>query len=218
MADVGMTNGGDLPIFVGFDNGTTGTYGVVDGTGKAISFGETPVKTVRDYTLKIRHITRIDVLAVMRLLHIFEALGNKLVVVTERPLLNPGLLRGSVSAVRAYEALLVAVELSGHVMARTVDIRNWLTEYIPLSDIRNTKEDSARIGTELFPQFADAIADHGDADGLLIAEYARREYMRSGDGELHSLPGRDINRKRKRKKSSARSRAANKKTKSGDQK
>lgn len=218
MADVGMTNGELNPVFVGFDNGTTGTYGVVDYAGKAIAFGETPVKTVRDYTLKIRHITRIDVLAVMRLLHIFAGLGSKLVVVTERPLLNPRLFRGSVSAVRAYEALLIAIELAGGTVARTVDIRNWMAEYTPLSEVQDTKENSARIGVELFPQFADEIAGHGDADGLLMAEYARREYIRSGDGSLHSLPGRDINRKRKRKKSTARSRAANKNTKSGDQK
>ena len=164
-------------IYIGIDNGVTGTIGWV-GEGVAPGMIETPVKSEQSYTKAKKNITRIDC----------DKLGNVLrcalmgvepaevLVVVERPMINPTRFAASVSAARSLEALLVTLE--GMELPRMyADSRDWQKVMLPkgTKGAPELKSASMDIGARLFPSLDAVIHKHKDADGLLIAEWARRE-------------------------------------------
>ena len=132
--------------FVGIDNGVTGTIAILDGD-KSI-FMETPVfETLGYQKSKVRHINRIDTVA-------FQA---------------------SISAARAIEATLIVLEELG-LGYEYLDSGAWQKALLPagIKGAVNLKKASKDVGLRMFPMHADTIKKHGDADAILIAEWARR--------------------------------------------
>ena len=95
----------------------------------------------------------------------------------ERPMVNPRAFTATSSALRALEATLIIVEMLECEFIY-IDSKEWQREFIASSIIGhdNLKEASMKIGIDLFPNHTTKITKHGDADGLLIAEYGRRKY------------------------------------------
>lgn len=165
-------------IIIGIDNGVTGTIGWVgDGCTAGPSMIKTPVKSEQSYTKAKKNITRVDFIQVQQLL---DTLTNHLtfrsdaLVVIERPMVNPMRFTASCSALRALESTLIAIETLG--LARMyVDSRDWQKVLLPKGcqgpELKDASED---IGCRLFPECEKIIRKHGDADSLLIAEWARR--------------------------------------------
>ena len=166
-------------IFIGIDNGTSGTIGWM-GDGIETGFAETPKFEEQSYTKAAKNISRIKRSALREL--ILKILGDnqpcEAIAVLERPRVNPKQFVTTLSAMRALEATLCVLEDLGVPLTYT-DSRPWQKKMLPqgIKGSAELKKASKEIGCRLYPQFADAIRKHKDADGLLIAEWASRERL-----------------------------------------
>lgn len=160
-------------VYIGIDNGTTGTIGIV-GDGIQSQIHHTPTKVEQDYTKAKKNITRLDCDTFLEILNQFD--GNDVRVVCERPMINPTRWTASMTAIRCWEAQLILLETLG-ISHMFVDSKEWQKELLPkgLKGSDEQKKASKDIGKRLFPQLADF--KHTDFDGLLIAEYARRKNL-----------------------------------------
>lgn len=159
-------------IWVGIDNGVSGTIGIVGEDIEPV-FVKTPVKKEQDYTKDKKTITRLDYSSFMEL---FSGLNkNDVCVVMERPLVNPQKFTATASALRCHEAELIMVEIMG-CKRMFIDSKEWQKEMLPKGCTGDElKKASLDIGNRLFPEFEDV--KHPDRDGILIAEYARRKNL-----------------------------------------
>jgi hypothetical protein len=136
-----------------------------------------PTKREQSYQKKKSSITRVHFLELVSLfaeitkLHFAEDIH----VFIERPFYNPNGLKATVSAMRCLEAVLIAVEMRNW-RYEYVDSKQWQRELLPagIKGTTDLKRASRDIGTRLFPHLAEGIRKQKDADGLLIAEWARR--------------------------------------------
>jgi hypothetical protein len=159
--------------YIGVDNGVSGTIGIVsnDEDFKPI-FISTVVFSQQNYTKKKANINRIDTVALHDLLSQYT---DNSFILLERPMVNPGRFKATISAIRALEATLIVIEQL-NIPFQYVDSKQWQKVMLP-SGLKGAELKSASmdIGCRLFPQFAEQIKKHKDADGLLMAEFARRE-------------------------------------------
>jgi hypothetical protein len=188
-------------IFVGIDNGATGSIGLIDSDGNK-QFFPTPVKQVPNYTKEVHMIGRINVgelkiklinfgitkdaieqINVRALIErpfmapvdtIIDQTGKKV------PTVNMNFLKASLNAHRAFEATLILME-SMKIGYEIVDSKAWQKEMLGsgIKGSKNLKEASKLKGIQMFPEFELIINKHKDADGLLIAAFAQRYYNQS---------------------------------------
>lgn len=159
--------------YIGIDNGTTGTIGVV---GDMSLFVKAPVKKEQNYTKKEGSVSRIDV---VKLREILVDIQNPFALL-ERPFVNPKMFNATLSAIRALEATLNVIEIL-NIPYTYIDSKQWQSVMLPsgVKGSADLKKASLDIGCRLFPQHRELIEKHGDADGLLMAEYWRRTYGNS---------------------------------------
>jgi len=171
-----------LITYIGIDNGV-GTVGLITNVyteaGKFIrqeaDILPVPIRKELDYTKKKQMVSRLDIKAMRQLLKGFKP--ENTFVALERPMVNPGRFKASAVGLRIYEAMLIALEDTGH-RRLVIDSKAWQKEILP-SGIKGSdklKKASAQIGKQLFPHLEKKIKR--DADGLLIA------YWLSNKGEL----------------------------------
>lgn len=160
-------------IFIGIDNGVTGSIGLIypDGTS---AFLETPVFKELSYTKEKQWIHRIDTANLIA--HLPEA--EEAFILLERPMVNPQAFVASQSALRALEATLIALETLGYQRGTGydyIDSKLWQRHFFSSGVMGRDalKEASKKMGIELFPNHRTKIEKHGDADGILIASYLR---------------------------------------------
>lgn len=169
-------------LVIGIDNGTTGSIGVVGPCGVVPMFVLPPVKTEQDYTKKAQRVTRIDSPALMDLLQELitgsKCLAHEALAVLERPLVNPGMFKATGHALRCFEATLIALE-TWQIPHLFVDSKEWQRAMLPegTKGTHELKQASKDLGIRLYPTLADSIQKHGDADGLIIAEWAWRKAL-----------------------------------------
>lgn len=162
-------------IYVGIDNGVTGSIGIVNELGYS-DFMKMPIMVELSYQKKKQMITRIDH---SKLIKIFSKADEfrRLKIFLERPMVNPTRFKATVSALRALEATLVVLEQLD-ISRQYIDSKEWQKAMLPHGlKGDELKKASVNIGCRLFPQHKDFIKKHKDADGLLIAEYARKEKL-----------------------------------------
>lgn len=158
--------------YIGIDNGTTGTIGILDGDTSVLV--ETPVfQTLGYQKSKVRHIHRIDVPALKKLLKQYDPFMTRVAI--ERPMINVTRFQASISAARSLEATLIVLE-SLRFGYEYIDSGHWQKALLPVGvkGAPNLKKASKEVGLRMFPMHAEIIKKHGDADGILIAEWARR--------------------------------------------
>lgn len=159
-------------ITIGFDNGSSGTVGILSHehpprfflvpTRECPHFGRSKKGTTR-------RLDR-DTLAGMlkQELHVAGVPPAGVRVFLERPY-SGKFLNAVIPAMRFYEATLCVME-DLHLGVQTIDSRDWQPRFFAnVKGSAELKKASKLRGIELYPQFADAITKHGDADGLLIA-------------------------------------------------
>ena len=153
-------------VYIGIDNGVTGSIGIIN-SGIA-SIIATPIKTEQSYTKKKQMISRIDVIELTKLLNPYK---NKVcIILLERPMVNPGRFKATVSALRALEATLVVIE-SLKLPYMYIDSKEWQKSLLPIG-IKGSaalKKASYTKGKQLFP----SVKCKNDCDGLLIAYHAQ---------------------------------------------
>lgn len=159
-------------IYIGIDNGVTGTIAVLGEDASA--FIETPVFSCLNYQKsKARNVSRIDTAGLQQWLSAYDPASVRVAI--ERPMINITRFQASVSAARALEATLIVLERLrfGY---EYLDSKMWQKELLPagIKGAPNLKKASKEVGLRLFPIHSDLIKKHGDADALLIAEWLRR--------------------------------------------
>jgi len=156
---------------IGIDNGVTGGISILlsrDG----ISHIKTPVRKELSYTKAKKFISRIEVIPLERHLKMTLAGEDNPLCLMERPMLNPGRLTASISAMRALEATLIVLERL-KIPYIYIDSKEWQKEMLPkgLKGSEQLKAAANDVAKRLFPQIKIY-----NADSLLIAEYGRRKY------------------------------------------
>lgn len=163
-----------MSYYIGIDNGVTGSIGITStGPDFKPKFFYTPVFKEQDYTKKKKRISRIDSVKLKSILAEYKENSSVLCLI-ERPLVNPRMFTATMSAVRALESTLVILE-DLEIPREFIDSKQWQKEMLPngVKGAKELKQASREIGARLFPQFA-PFKKSKDADGILIAEWARR--------------------------------------------
>lgn len=160
-------------IYIGIDNGTTGTIGIV-GDDIESRLYIVPTKKEQNYQKTAKNISRLDYAKFLELFKDYDK--NNITAILERPLNNPTRYNSTMTAMRCFEAELIVLEMSG-IRFMFIDSKEWQKELLPkgISGSEDLKKASLDIGNRLFPQFKDV--KHKDRDGILIAEYARRKNL-----------------------------------------
>jgi hypothetical protein len=155
--------------YIGIDNGVSGSIGIIPMSGINARFHHTPTFSTLDYTKEKKNITRIDHEELKEILVDFR---NPFAFI-ERPMVNPGRFAATASALRAMESTLIALDTLA-IPYRFIDSQEWQKAILPkgIKGADNWKRASLIMGKQLFPQFKNEFKS--DADGLLIAEWARR--------------------------------------------
>lgn len=161
-------------LYIGIDNGISGTIGVV---GEKTIFTSTPTRSVLKYTKKKANITRIDHKQLYELLNELTTnyKSDEVIVALERPMVNPKRFTATASALRAWESTLIVLELL-QLPFLYIDSKEWQKIMLPkgIKGSPELKKASRDVGDRLFPMFKDI--KHEDRDGILIAEYLRKTY------------------------------------------
>lgn len=157
-------------IFI--DNGVTGSIGIIDSEGNS-RFMETPIKRMQDYTKAKNIVSRIDTSALGMILDPYSLDPDHVIAYIERPMINPQRWKASMSAIRAHESEQSILDYL-MIPYMFVDSKQWQRGLLPSSGKKGVesstlKKESKDIGLRLFPQHAETIAKHGDADGILGA-------------------------------------------------
>lgn len=163
-----------MTITLGIDNGATGSIGVL-GLDEPL-FIETPVKKSLLGKAE-RVIMRVDHHALRNFLlrvRCDSRWPDGLHAYIERPYTGK-FVNAMLPGQRAFEATLIVLEQHG-VAITVIDSKTWQKPL--LGDAKGSealKAASARLGAQLYPQFAALIRKHKDADGLLIAHHFHHE-------------------------------------------
>lgn len=162
-------------LFVGIDNGVTNNgIGVINDKGQA-SLYKLPVKKELSYTKDAKHISRIDYPGLCLLFGdiVADYSDPDVKVGLERPMVNSTRFNATLSAIRALEATLIALE-QAQFAYEYVDSKEWQKVLLPkgLKGSEELKNASLDVGKRMFPN----LTVKKDADGLLIAEFLRRKY------------------------------------------
>ena len=154
-------------VYVAIDNGVTGSIGILSsGLTKYI---HTPIKRELSYTKKKQWINRVDGEALFALLKQYS--GDSVQVYLERPLVNPGMFKATISAIRALEATLIIIERLKYPY-QYVDSKQWQKVLLPSGlQTAELKKASLQIGKRMFPQIN--FTGFKDADGILMAAWAK---------------------------------------------
>lgn len=163
-----------MKVYIGIDNGTSGTCGVITPEGKTY-FIKTPIKKEQSYTKKKQNISRVDFHELYSFLRPFSR--TPCIAVLERPMVNPGAFKTTMSAMRTLEAEVLILEALC-IPLQYCDSKDWQRIMLPKGAKGiELKHLSADIGCRLFPVHSVLIRKHKDADGLLIAEWAKRSNL-----------------------------------------
>jgi hypothetical protein len=161
-------------VYVGIDNGTSGSIGVVDSEGLPLLFMPVPVVKQQDYIKARRQISRIDFPMLLRVFQSLIDSYGQLYTAIERPMVNPRMFRTAISAVRALEVVLIVLE-TVKCPYEFADSRQWQKVMLPKGYAGpELKKASLDTGVRLFPGYAECISKQKDADSLLMAEWLRR--------------------------------------------
>lgn len=182
-----------MKYYIGIDNGVTGSICILDENGTCLDYFPTPVQKTLNYTKAKEYINRV---VVRTLASKLEPYAKHATVLLERPLVNPGRWKATVSALRCDEATRGVLEALGAKLIY-VDSKEWQQPMLPnrkavprlpngASNIKKTirkhkvaafgketKELSLMAAERLFP----AVTFKKDGDAALIAEWARRNNL-----------------------------------------
>jgi hypothetical protein len=157
-----------IRFFVGIDNGTSGSVGIVPTEGKAVWF-KIPVRNELSYTKTKKFINRVDLPRLAEFFNAAVPLDADIVCKIERPMVNPMRFNATLSAIRALEALQIFFE-GRKVPYGFIDSREWQKKMLPagLEGSEQLKLAADTVCRRLFPGVSIA---KGGGDSLLIAKY-----------------------------------------------
>lgn len=171
------TMGENKMKYVACDNGVSGSFAWVNDDCSLSGVTATPTFAEQDYTIKKQNVTRVDTKAIRNWFNENGLNGMSVRLVLERPFVNPMMFRATLSAIRAWEATLIAIH-DLQLPRIVIDSKKWQKAMLPAGcKGPELKVASVQVGCRLFPDHQDWIQDQGDADALLLAEFARRNKL-----------------------------------------
>lgn len=187
----------DANLIFGIDNGATGTTACVCSDYNYIDFQETPIIESYDYTQDVQKMNRVDFNVLKKWfekhINFVSALYKtpiKIIVILERPMVNPQRFKQSGYALRAFEATLIVLEML-NLNYVIIDSKKWQHHFFGKDttqvDLKKaSKEKSFKILTEYekdniydldFKRMKDVLEKHKDGDGLLICYYTKEKLI-----------------------------------------
>ena len=177
-----------MKTYIGIDNGTSGSIGIIQPY--ANRFLPTPTfmqdsytkpelkkktKTAKKRTLVQKKISRLDHKAFHKMLVEVTDTSPEILIILERPMINPRRFAASMSAMRCLESQIVAIE-DLNIPYRYIDSKEWQKAMLPkeVAGAEALKYASECRGSDMWPQYEKLFHKQGDADSMLIAEYAKR--------------------------------------------
>jgi hypothetical protein len=165
----------DKTIYVACDNGVSGSFAWVNEIGSESGVISTPTFFEQDFQKDKKNVTRVNVLKLI--LWFNELPKGRVRVILERPFVNPMMFNATLSAIRAWEATLIALQKFNYPQ-QVIDSKKWQKAMLPQGcKGPELKVASVQVGCRLFPDHQDWIRSQKDADSLLIAEFARRNHL-----------------------------------------
>lgn len=159
-----------MKTWIGVDNGVTGSIGVIDTNGVCYIV-KTPTKKTLNYTKKKAFFTRIDFDDFYDVFNGLRESCNSFCLI-ERPMVMPGRWKATVSALRAFESTMIAIEQT-NIPYQFIDSKEWQKVLLPSGlNGKELKIAAIQVAKRLFPKLE--IPKGCDADGILIAEYCKR--------------------------------------------
>jgi hypothetical protein len=151
--------------YIGIDNGVSGGITILSDDGTVLIHVKTPIKNCLNYTKAKAFINRIDFKALTDVLAGYQ---NPFCMI-ERPMVNPGRFKASVSAIRCVEATEILLEAL-QIPYQFLDSREWQKALLPSGLVKEELKRAAdSVAHRLFPKLTVV-----NADSVLIAEYCRR--------------------------------------------
>ena len=131
----------------------------------------------QDHTKEKQNITRINFTKMFEILEKYEKDDVKVLI--ERPLKNPKMFKATCSGMRAFEIQLTLIKDIFKFSVEVIPSTTWQKKLLPVGTKGTAalKKASKEVGKRLYPQFSELIDKHGDADGLLMAEFCKRLYL-----------------------------------------
>ena len=174
-------------IICGIDNGATGQIGIIykDGSYDVI---DTPSERVLSYQKsKTTFVNRVIHKDFKKYLSdiLIKNPDEEMKVFLERPMVNKMRFNSSLNAMRSYESEIIALE-SLNLSYDIIDSKKWQKSLLPVgvSGSVELKKASMDVGIRLFPKSKAVIKKHKDADGILIAEFARMNLYKDTTNNL----------------------------------
>lgn len=184
-------------VIFGLDNGVTGSLACKFTKFPYIDYIETPVIECNNYTQEIKKINRIDIITLenwfLKHINFGKTLYNdeiKVIVILERPMVNPQRFQQSLIAMRAFEATLIVLEKL-NLNYIIIDSKKWQHHFFGNDttqiDLKKSSENlSIEILTNLekenlyelpISELKKSVKRHGDADSLLMCKYAEEKLI-----------------------------------------
>ncbi len=108
----------------------------------------------------------------------------------EQPMQNPHLWKASISAIRAFESTLIALQKC-KIAYEFISVHKWRKMFLPgytkTMSAAEAKTIGLQIGIRMFPELKDRFEAHGDPDGLLIAEYCKRIHLGTTSANIENV-------------------------------
>lgn len=155
--------------YIGIDNGVSGSIAVLGEDGTCCFYSHTPVTKCLNYTKTKAWINRINHNALEDILEQFSQYDCRCAI--ERPMVNPGRFKATVSALRALESTQIILERL-KIPYQFVDSKGWQKALLPAGlEKEELKIAANEVCKRKFPDIA--LKHPGDGDSLLIAEFLR---------------------------------------------
>ncbi len=172
-------------LIIGIDNGTTGTMCSWILESGLIDFIETPSKRELNYQKEINYIDRLDhnnfkdwIKNQIKSAELVYKDKIKVIIILERPMVNPKRFDASLMAVRTYESTLVILQQM-NLNYIVIDSKQWQHYFFGKeTTFIDLKFESLKKGLEVVNEYENLdniknlIEKHGDADALLITKFA----------------------------------------------
>ena len=162
--------------FVGIDNGSTGSIGIIQPEHDAIYMPMPTISEVDFHKDQEHMVTRVNHPVLETIICNFDP--EKTYVTLERPLYNNRMFAQSMSAARAFESVLILLD-KYQITRETIDSTQWQNMFFPGNrksrDKGITKAMSNKYGKIYFPDLD--IMGLKDYDGILIAKFCQMKQM-----------------------------------------
>lgn len=179
----------DVKLVIGLDNGATGTIAAIIPEQNYLDFIQTPSKVSLDYPKEIQYINRVDINKLsefikknIKVTKKFYKQNIKSIVVMQRPMVNPQRFKQSGHALRALEATIITLQ-NLDIDYIIIDSKKWQHYFFGKNTTQiDLKLQSMKKGLQILNNYniknkdkeniSSVIKKHGDADGMLICQFA----------------------------------------------